>query len=71
MHVMLALVYWLTWKLSINHYIPAFLTMAVFVFFNSVFFTSYMIWVAALIPLAAYEYITVVKVKGNPVSRLL
>jgi len=70
MHVMLALVYWLTWKLSINHYIPAFLTMAVFVFFNSVFFTSYMIWVAALIPLAAYEYITVVKDKGYLVSRL-
>jgi hypothetical protein len=31
--------------------------LAVFVFFNSVFFTSYMVWLVALIPLTAYEII--------------
>jgi len=65
MLVMLSVVYWLTWKRSIDHYMPAFLIMAVFVFFNSVFFTSYMIWAAALIPLVAYEYILVVKDKSR------
>ncbi len=64
MLVMFALVYWLTWKRHISVYIPAFLIMAVFVFFNSVFFTSYMIWAAAFIPLVAYEFILVLRDKS-------
>jgi hypothetical protein len=35
----------------------ALLVLAIFVFFNSVFYTSYMVWVVALIPLTAYELI--------------
>ncbi|MGW8249801.1 MAG: hypothetical protein ACWGO1_04100, partial [Anaerolineales bacterium] len=57
MLIMLVIVYWLAWKHEIGRYTPAMLAMAVFVFFNSVMFTSYMVWVVALIPLAAYEYI--------------
>jgi hypothetical protein len=57
MLIMLAIIYWLTWKYKIYRYTPAMLAMAVFVFFNSVIFTSYMVWVVALIPLVAHEYI--------------
>lgn len=65
MLIMFAFVYWLTWKRSIERYTPAFLTMSSFVFFNPVFFTSYMVWVVALIPLAAYEYIIALKSRST------
>lgn len=57
MLIMLLGVYWLAWSRKLVLYIPALLVIAVFVFFNSVVFTSYMVWVVALIPLTAYEYI--------------
>jgi hypothetical protein len=66
MLLLLAAVYWLTWKQKIHLYTPALLAMAVFVFFNSVLFTSYMIWMVVLLPLAAYEYI--LALKDNPLS---
>jgi hypothetical protein len=50
-------VYWLTWRYDLGPYSIALLVLAVFVFFNSVFFTSYMVWLVALIPLTAYEII--------------
>lgn len=56
--IMLFAVYWLVWRRQISRYIPAFLCMTVFVLFNSVMFTSYMVWMVALIPLVAYEFIS-------------
>lgn len=53
--VMLLLLYWLAWKYNIAPFSLALLVLAVFVFFNSVFYTSYMVWLVALIPLAVYE----------------
>ena len=55
MLVLMALVYWLVWTGKTGRYLPALLVMAVFVFFNSVLFTSYMVWIVPLILLTAYQ----------------
>jgi hypothetical protein len=55
--LMFLLAYWLTWKYKLGAFSMALLVLAIFVFFNSVFYTSYMVWVVALIPLTAYELI--------------
>ena len=57
--IMLLGVYWLSWRQKIDLYVPAFLSMVVFVFFNPVLFTGYLIWVTAFIPLVVYESISV------------
>ncbi len=53
--LVLLLLYWQAWKRKIPVFPAALLTMAVFAFFNSVLFTSYLVWLAPLIPLAALE----------------
>jgi hypothetical protein len=55
--LMLLMAYWLTWKYKLGVFNMALLVLAIFLFFNSVFFTSYMVWVVAFIPLTAYELI--------------
>jgi hypothetical protein len=65
--VMLLLVYWVTWKRDVRLYLPALLVMAVFVFFNTVMFTSYMVWIIPLIPLVARDYLVQSKLaRTNP-----
>lgn len=58
---MLLLVYWIAWRRDFGVYLPALLIMTVFVFFNPVMFTSYMVWVVPLIPLVASNYLSQVK----------
>jgi hypothetical protein len=58
MLALLGLVYWLAWKWSAGRYLAALLVLAVFVFFNSVLFTSYLVWLVPLIPLTAYQYLS-------------
>jgi hypothetical protein len=61
------LVYWVTWKRDVRLYLPALLVMAVFVFFNTVMFTSYMVWIIPLIPLVARDYLVQSKLaQTNP-----
>jgi len=62
--LMFLMAYWLTWKYKLGVFSTALLVLAIFVFFNSVFYTSYMVWVVALIPLTAYEFIA--HIGGNP-----
>jgi hypothetical protein len=62
--LMFLMAYWLTWKYKLGVFSMAILVLAIFVFFNSVFYTSYMVWVVALIPLTAYEFIA--HIGGNP-----
>ncbi len=57
MGAMLLLIYWVVWKRDLGLYLPVLLVMAVFVFFNPVMFTSYMVWVVPLIPLAVSDYL--------------
>ena len=55
MLALMALAYWLVWTGKIGGYLAALLVMAVFVYFNSVLFTSYMVWIVPLILLTAYQ----------------
>jgi len=55
MLALMGLAYWLVWTGKIGRYLAALLVMAVFVYFNSVLFTSYMVWIVPLILLTAYQ----------------
>lgn len=55
MLALLALLYWAAGKEKIGAYTAALLVMGVFVFFNSVMFTSYLIWLVPLMTLAAVD----------------
>ena len=55
MLALLALLYWAAGKEKIGAYTAALLVMGVFVFFNSVMFTSYLMWLVPLMPLAAVD----------------
>lgn len=57
MLLFLLIVFGFTFKRRIGKYMAAFLTMIIFVEFNSVFFNQYMAWVMALLPLVLYEYL--------------
>ena len=63
--VMLLLIYWIVWKRDVGLYLPILLVMAVFVFFNPVMFTSYLVWVVPWIPLVASDYLSLVKLKSE------
>lgn len=60
---MLLLVYWIVWKRDLGLYLASLLVMTVFVFFNPVMFTSYMVWMVPLIPLTASDYLSRVMLK--------
>ncbi len=55
MLALMVLVYWVAWKVKMSTYTTALLVMAVFIFFNSVMFTSYLVWLVPFIPLVAFE----------------
>ena len=56
--VMLVLSYILAVKMKKNVFSLALLILSIFVFFNPVFFTNYMVLVVPFIPLAIYELLT-------------
>jgi hypothetical protein len=49
------LIYAAVWRGRLGPYTSSLLVMATVTFFNSVFFTSYMVWVMPFVPLAAVE----------------
>jgi hypothetical protein len=57
MILMLAGVYWMSYKTEKTYFRSTLLSLFVFVAFNSVFFPSYMVWIIPFIPLAVLEAI--------------
>ncbi len=55
MLLLMLLIYLHFWSCRVKPLTAALLVMAVFVGFNSVFFSTYMVWLIPFIPLAAYE----------------
>ena len=55
MLLLMLMIYFHFWRYRVNSLTAALLIMAVFVGFNSVFFSTYMVWLMPFIPLAACE----------------
>lgn len=51
----MALLYWLSWRWQLGRWMACLLVMVAFVGLNATFFTQYLVWVMALLPLAAAE----------------
>ena len=69
---MILLIYVVAWRGKLRAYASSLLIMATVTFFNSVFFTSYMVWVMPFVPLAIIEAISRVSavrgISGNPAN---
>lgn len=52
---LILLTYAFVWRGGLGPYVSSLLVMATVTFFNSVFFTSYMVWVVPFVPLACIE----------------
>ena len=52
---LLVLIYVAVWRGRLGAYASSLLIMATVTFFNSLFFTSYMVWVMPFVPLACLE----------------